>query len=104
VGHSRNEKRSCDRKTQNDRQLGTDGMGQIMKHSQSHDAVLKKVRYHGVNDGSHYSANIHFPVHLNSLPAKCCYGGEKKSVLLAKHKDTNIPTMMEPFCSSAAWF
>ena len=28
----------------------------------------------------------------------------KKSVLLAKHNDTNIPTMMEPFSSSAAWF
>jgi hypothetical protein len=41
---------------------------------------------------------------LNSLPAKSCYGGEKKLVLLAKHEDTNIPTMMEPFSSSAAWF
>ncbi len=29
---------------------------------------------------------------------------EKKSVLLAKHNDTNIPTMMETFSSSAAWF
>jgi len=29
---------------------------------------------------------------------------KKKSVLLAKHKDTNTPTMMEPFSSSAAWF
>jgi hypothetical protein len=29
---------------------------------------------------------------------------KKKSVLLAKHKDTNIPTMMEPFSPSAAWF
>ena len=28
----------------------------------------------------------------------------KKSVLLAKHKDTNIPTMMEPFSPPAAWF
>jgi hypothetical protein len=44
------------------------------------------------------------PPNINSLPAKSCYGGEKKSVLLAKHKDTNIPTMMEPFSSSAAWF
>ena len=41
---------------------------------------------------------------LNSLPAKSCYGGEKKTVLLAKHKDTNIPTMMEPFSPPAAWF
>jgi hypothetical protein len=41
---------------------------------------------------------------LNSLTAKSCYGGEKKSVLLAKHKDTNISTMMEPLSSSAAWF
>jgi hypothetical protein len=41
---------------------------------------------------------------INSLPAKSCYGGFKKSVLLAKHKDTNIPTMVEPFSSSAAWF
>jgi len=41
---------------------------------------------------------------INSLPAKSCYGGEKKSVLLAKHKDTSIPTMIEPFSSSAAWF
>jgi hypothetical protein len=41
---------------------------------------------------------------INSLTANSCYGGEKKSVLLAKHKDTNIPTMMEPFPSSAAWF
>jgi len=24
--------------------------------------------------------------------------------LLAKHKDTNIPTMMEPFSSPGAWF
>jgi hypothetical protein len=30
--------------------------------------------------------------------------GEKKSALLAKHNDTNIPTMMEPFSSSATWF
>jgi hypothetical protein len=29
---------------------------------------------------------------------------KNKSVLLAKHKDTNIPTMMELFFSSAAWF
>jgi hypothetical protein len=41
---------------------------------------------------------------INSLPAKSYYGGEKKSVLLAKHKDTNIPTMMEPFSPPAAWF
>jgi hypothetical protein len=36
-------------------------------------------------------------------------GGKKKSFLsedflLAKHKDTNIPTMMEQFSSPAAWF
>jgi hypothetical protein len=34
--------------------------------------------------------------------------GTKNSLLedflLAKHKDTNIPTMMEPFSSPAAWF
>ncbi len=41
---------------------------------------------------------------INSLPAKSCYGGEKKLVLLAKHKNTNVHTMMEPFSSSAAWF
>jgi len=41
---------------------------------------------------------------VNSLPDKSCYGGEKKLVLLAKHKDTNTPTMIEPFSSSAAWF
>jgi len=35
------------------------------------------------------------PPNINSLPAKSCYGGEKKSVLLAKHKDTNIPTMIK---------
>jgi hypothetical protein len=27
-----------------------------------------------------------------------------KDLLLAKHKDTNILTMMEPFSSPAAWF
>jgi len=41
---------------------------------------------------------------LNSLLAKSCYSGEKNSVLLAKHKDTKIPTMMKPFSLSAAWF
>jgi hypothetical protein len=38
---------------------------------------------------------------VNSLKAKSCYGGTKNSRLegfsLAKHKHTNIPTMMEPF-------
>jgi hypothetical protein len=29
---------------------------------------------------------------------------KKKSVLLVKHNYTNIPTMMEPFSSSVAWF
>ena len=41
---------------------------------------------------------------FNSLTPKSCYGGDKKSVLLAKHSNTNIPTMMKPFSSSAAWF
>ncbi len=45
---------------------------------------------------------------LNSLTAKSVPTGTKNSCLegfwLAKHKDTNIPTMMEPFSPLAAWF
>ncbi len=45
---------------------------------------------------------------LNSLTPKSVPAGTKKPRLegfwLAKHKDTNIPTMMEPFSSPAAWF
>jgi len=45
---------------------------------------------------------------LNSATPKRIPAGRKSSLsedfLLAKHKDTNIPTMMEPFSSSAAWF
>jgi hypothetical protein len=43
-----------------------------------------------------------------SLTPKSFLVGMKNSLLedflLAKHKDTNIPTMMEPFSSPAAWF
>ena len=46
--------------------------------------------------------------YINSLKLKCVPAGTKNSLpedfLLAKHKDTNIPTMMEPFSSPAAWF
>jgi hypothetical protein len=42
------------------------------------------------------------------LTPKCIPARTKNSLsedfLLAKHKDTNIPTMMEPLSSSAAWF
>jgi len=45
---------------------------------------------------------------LNSLTPKSVPAGTKNSrsegFLLAKHKHTNIPTMMEPFSSPAAWF
>ena len=45
---------------------------------------------------------------FNSLTPKSVPAGTKHSRLegfwLAKHKDTNIPTMMEPFSSPAAWF
>jgi len=45
---------------------------------------------------------------VNSLTPKCIPAGMKVSLsedfLLAKHKDTNIPTMMEPFSSPVAWF
>jgi hypothetical protein len=45
---------------------------------------------------------------FNSLTPKCVLAGTKNSLSedfsLAKHKDTNIPTMMEPFSSPAAWF
>jgi hypothetical protein len=45
---------------------------------------------------------------LNSLTPKSVLAGTKNSrsegFLLAKHKHTNIPTMMEPFSSPAAWF
>ena len=45
---------------------------------------------------------------FNSLTPKCVLMGMKNSLLedflLAKHKDTNIPTMMEPFPPPAAWF
>ena len=43
---------------------------------------------------------------INSLAPKCVPAGMKNSLsedfLLAKHKDTNIPTMTEPFFSPAA--
>ena len=45
---------------------------------------------------------------INSLTPKSVPAGTKNSrsegFLLAKHKHTNIPTMMEPFFSPAAWF
>ena len=45
---------------------------------------------------------------LDSLTPKSVPAGTKNSrsegFWLAKHKDTNIPTMMEPFSSPAAWF
>ena len=45
---------------------------------------------------------------LNSLTSKYVPAGTKNSrsdgFLLAKHKDTNIPTTMEPFSPPAAWF
>jgi hypothetical protein len=45
---------------------------------------------------------------LNSLIAKSAPAGTKNSrsegFWLAKHKDTNIPTMMDPFSPPAAWF
>jgi hypothetical protein len=46
---------------------------------------------------------ISIPAGMISIPA-----GMKNSLsedfLLAKHMSTNIPTMMEPFSSPAAWF
>ena len=46
--------------------------------------------------------------YLNSLTPKFVLAGTKNSLsegfLLAKHKHTNIPTMMEPFAPPAAWF
>jgi len=45
---------------------------------------------------------------INSSTPKCVPAGTKISLSedfwLAKHKHTNIPTMMEPFSSPAAWF
>ena len=45
---------------------------------------------------------------LNSLTAKSCSGGGGNSrpegFLLAKHKHTNIPTMIELFPPQAPWF
>jgi len=45
---------------------------------------------------------------LNSLTPKSVLAGMENSrsedFWLAKHKDTNIPTMMEPFSPPAAWF
>jgi hypothetical protein len=45
---------------------------------------------------------------INSLTAKSVPAGTKNSrsegFLLAKHKDTIIPTMMEPFSPPSAWF
>jgi hypothetical protein len=53
------------------------------------------------------SPTLH-PTKLNSLTPKSVPAGTKNSrsegFLLAKHKHTNIPTMMEPFSSPAAWF
>ena len=44
---------------------------------------------------------------VNSLTPKSVLAGTKNSrsedFLLAKHKHTNIPTMMEPFAPPAAW-
>ena len=44
---------------------------------------------------------------INSLPPKSVLVGTKNSCLegflVAKHKHTNIPTMMEPFAPPAAW-
>ena len=33
-----------------------------------------------------------------------CRGGRSEGFWLAKHKHTNIPTMMEPFPPPVAWF
>ena len=45
---------------------------------------------------------------VNSLTPKSIPAGAKNShsegFLLAKHKHTNTPTMMEPFSPPAAWF
>jgi hypothetical protein len=45
---------------------------------------------------------------VDSLTPKSVPAGTKNSrsggFLLAKHKHTNIPTMMEPFSFPAAWF
>ena len=53
-----------------------------------------------------YAPIVGIPV--NSLTPKCILVGTKNSLsedfLLAKHKDTNIPTMMELFSSPVAWF
>jgi hypothetical protein len=53
-----------------------------------------------------YAPIVGIPV--NSLTPKCILAGTKNSLsedfLLAKHKDTNIPTMMELFSSPVAWF
>ncbi len=45
-------------------------------------------------------------LHLNSLTPKSVPVKKTRSegFWLAKHKDTNIPTMMELFSSPAAWF
>ena len=47
-------------------------------------------------------------IYFNSLTPISIPAGTKNSLsedfLRAKHKSTNIPTMMEPFSSPAAWF
>jgi hypothetical protein len=52
-------------------------------------------------------ANVPFQHDLTAYHLSA-FWWEKNSLLedflLAKHKDTNIPTMMEPFSSPAAWF
>jgi len=41
---------------------------------------------------------------LNSLTPKFVLVACSEGFLLAKHKDTNIPTMMEQFSPPPAWF
>jgi len=49
-----------------------------------------------------------YGIMFNSITPKSVPAGTKNSrsqgFWLAKHKDTNIPTMMEPFSPPAAWF
>jgi hypothetical protein len=54
------------------------------------------------------SAKKYGPLICNSLTPKSVLAGTKtspsKGFWLAKHKHTNIPTMMEPFPPPAPWF
>jgi len=109
-------KQTWHRKIKNDRRLGTveiftyneNNLGRILNNITSTATSSEIDANHGENDRSRYSTNIDSLGSLNSLTPKSAPAGTKNSrsegFWLAKHKDTNITTMMEPFSPPAAWF